>query len=171
MDAHGLPVRVLVTSGTTADCTVADELIEGFEAQYLLADKGYDTDAIVKQAHRQGMTPVIPVFIVGVKVFRRQHGRGGFKAFCLGMLAGIFTNFFCIFVLSIPRSIHEKASKAESSIGVSDLLSAIPLFYLFLTVLPVWLCFHYQKPLAPQDAKEKEVQQTETEKAPPEQAP
>lgn len=32
-----------ITSGTTADCTVAAQLIEGFQAEYLLADRGYDT--------------------------------------------------------------------------------------------------------------------------------
>ena len=35
-------------------------MIDGFEAEHLLADRGYDTDAIVEQATRQGMTPVIP---------------------------------------------------------------------------------------------------------------
>jgi len=35
-------------------------LIEGIDAQYLLADKGYDSDAIVEQARRQGMQAVIP---------------------------------------------------------------------------------------------------------------
>ena len=29
-------------------------------ADYLLADRGYDTNAILEQAARQGMTPVIP---------------------------------------------------------------------------------------------------------------
>jgi len=35
-------------------------LIEGIDAQYLLADKGYDSDAIVAKAKEQGMEPVIP---------------------------------------------------------------------------------------------------------------
>jgi hypothetical protein len=34
-------------------------LIEGIDAQYLLADKGHDSGAIVKQARRQGMQAVI----------------------------------------------------------------------------------------------------------------
>ena len=51
---------MVVTSGTTADCTQAAELIEGMDAQYLLADRGYDSDAIVEQAEQQGMEPVIP---------------------------------------------------------------------------------------------------------------
>jgi len=38
VDAHGLPVRVLMTAGTTADCTQA-----GSDAQYLLAGGGYDS--------------------------------------------------------------------------------------------------------------------------------
>ena len=29
-------------------------------ADYLLADRGYDTNAILEQAARQGMNPVIP---------------------------------------------------------------------------------------------------------------
>lgn len=35
-------------------------MIEGFEADYLLADKGYDSDAILDQAKSQKMEPVIP---------------------------------------------------------------------------------------------------------------
>ena len=35
-------------------------MIEGIDAQYLLADKGYDSNAIIAQALEQGMDPVIP---------------------------------------------------------------------------------------------------------------
>ena len=35
-------------------------MIEGLAAEALLADKGYDTDAILEQAKNQGMEPVIP---------------------------------------------------------------------------------------------------------------
>jgi transposase len=35
-------------------------LIEGLSAEYLLADRGYDSNAILEQAENQGMTPVIP---------------------------------------------------------------------------------------------------------------
>ena len=55
-----MPVRFFITSDTTADCTVAARLIEGFQAEYLLADRGYDTDAIILQAMEQDMIPVIP---------------------------------------------------------------------------------------------------------------
>ncbi len=53
-------MRFFVTSGTTADCTVAAQLIEGFQAKYLLADRGYDTDTIILKAVEAGITPVIP---------------------------------------------------------------------------------------------------------------
>ena len=55
-----MPVRVIVTQGTRADCTQASRLIEGITAEYLLADRGYDSNAIIEQAETQGMEPVIP---------------------------------------------------------------------------------------------------------------
>ncbi|MDO8775877.1 MAG: IS5 family transposase [Burkholderiaceae bacterium] len=60
VDAHGMPIRVLITAGTTADCTQAGKLIEGLTAENLLADKGYDSDAIIAQAVEQGMKAQIP---------------------------------------------------------------------------------------------------------------
>lgn len=35
-------------------------MIEGISAEHLLADKGYDRDALVEQAKGQGMSVVIP---------------------------------------------------------------------------------------------------------------
>ena len=55
-----MPVKIITTQGTTADCTQAERLIAGIEAGHLLADRGYDSDAIVKQAETQGMQTVIP---------------------------------------------------------------------------------------------------------------
>ena len=49
-----------MTEGTMADSTQAQALTEGLPAEYLLADKGYDTNAIVARAIAQGMEPVIP---------------------------------------------------------------------------------------------------------------
>ena len=34
---------MILTAGTAADCTQGRALIEGFTAECLLADKGYDT--------------------------------------------------------------------------------------------------------------------------------
>jgi len=60
VDAHGNPVRMLITAGTTADCTQAGKLIEGIDADNLIADKGYDSDEIVDLAEGAGMQAVIP---------------------------------------------------------------------------------------------------------------
>ncbi|MDI3464163.1 MAG: hypothetical protein OJF50_003183 [Nitrospira sp.] len=40
MEAVGLPVSVVPTEGTRADCTQASPLIEGIDADHLIADKG-----------------------------------------------------------------------------------------------------------------------------------
>ena len=58
--AHGVPVGIFITSGATTDCSQAEALIEGIAAKVLLADKGYDSDAIVKCAEELGMQVVIP---------------------------------------------------------------------------------------------------------------
>ena len=55
-----MPVRAIVAAGTTADCAKASELIEGIEAETLIADKGYDSNEIVDLARAAGMQPVIP---------------------------------------------------------------------------------------------------------------
>ena len=39
VDAHGMPIRVLVTSGTVADCTQAGKLTQGMTAQNLTKEK------------------------------------------------------------------------------------------------------------------------------------
>ena len=43
-----------------ADCTQAHSLTADLPAQYLLADRGYDTNSIVAEAVAQGMEPEIP---------------------------------------------------------------------------------------------------------------
>ena len=60
VDSHGMPVMLAVTEGTVADCSEALPLIEGIEAQWLLADKAYDTNEIIATARELGMDPVIP---------------------------------------------------------------------------------------------------------------
>ena len=59
-DSHGMPVRLAVTEGTVADCSQALPLIEGIEAECLLADKAYDTNEIIATVRELGMDPVIP---------------------------------------------------------------------------------------------------------------
>jgi transposase len=55
-----MPVRIFVTGATTADCQLGERLISGIDALALLADKGYDVDALVELAKSSGMQVVIP---------------------------------------------------------------------------------------------------------------
>ena len=52
VDAHGMPLRVLITEGPKADCTVVIPLIEGLneKTENLLGDNAYDTNTIVEYA-------------------------------------------------------------------------------------------------------------------------
>jgi transposase len=56
----GQPLDFLVTAGQAADCTQAIPLLSGRKAEAVLADKGYDTDAIVQHIESSGAEPVIP---------------------------------------------------------------------------------------------------------------
>lgn len=49
-----MPVRVQIAVGNVADCTEACGLIEGIEAENLIADRGYDTSDIVEAATKAG---------------------------------------------------------------------------------------------------------------------
>ena len=46
VDQKGRPIRAIIRAGTTADYCQAEALRPGIQAQYLLADRGYDSKAI-----------------------------------------------------------------------------------------------------------------------------
>ena len=54
-----MPIRFFVTAGTIADCTQACALIDGVSAEYLLADRGYDSRRVIEKALRAGTNVVI----------------------------------------------------------------------------------------------------------------
>ncbi|MCW8188251.1 transposase, partial [Verminephrobacter eiseniae] len=60
VDALGSPVRWLLTGGEVADITQAKSLLEGLKADAVLADKGYDADALIDSIQVAGATAVIP---------------------------------------------------------------------------------------------------------------
>jgi transposase len=60
VDALGNPVRLLLTAGQASDYGQANALIDGFQADYVLADKGYDSDAFVQRIDQTGAVAVIP---------------------------------------------------------------------------------------------------------------
>jgi len=59
-DALGMPIKFILTGGQTAECTVAIPLLEGIQTSALLADKGYDTNALRAWLKARGIEVVIP---------------------------------------------------------------------------------------------------------------
>jgi transposase len=59
-DALGNPLRFIITAGQVHDSTQLIELIEGFEAGAVLADKGYDAQEIVQAIESSGGIAIIP---------------------------------------------------------------------------------------------------------------
>jgi putative transposase len=59
-EALGLPVRLIGSPGQRNDIAFAHDLIEGFEADATLADKGYDADHLVNSIAEAKTQVVIP---------------------------------------------------------------------------------------------------------------
>lgn len=62
VDAEGRPVTLRLTGGQVADCKEAEALLDALgEGDILLADKGYDSDAIrAKAAERKAWANIPP---------------------------------------------------------------------------------------------------------------
>jgi transposase len=56
----GLPVKLALTPGQAADVTQAGALIAGVPAEVVIADKGYDSQAVVDAVAAAGAEAVIP---------------------------------------------------------------------------------------------------------------
>ena len=59
-DALGCPTRFILTGGNASDYTQAIPLIERQNAEYIIADRGYDSQAIIDAITATGAKPVIP---------------------------------------------------------------------------------------------------------------
>ncbi|AYM84835.1 transposase [Agrobacterium tumefaciens str. Kerr 14] len=59
-EALGLPIRLIGTPGQRNDIALAHDLVEGIEADAMLADKGYDADHFVERIAETGIGVVIP---------------------------------------------------------------------------------------------------------------
>lgn len=60
VDALGNPLRVILSAGQIADIEQAAALIKDQPAEFVVADKGYDSDAFVEAIAAQGGKAVIP---------------------------------------------------------------------------------------------------------------
>ncbi|MEZ7195320.1 IS5 family transposase [Pseudodesulfovibrio karagichevae] len=59
-DSLGCPTKFILTPGNISDCTQAIPLLSGQIADYVLADKGYDSQQIVDTILAMPAQPVIP---------------------------------------------------------------------------------------------------------------
>ena len=56
----GNPLRLILTQGQASEYGQANALIDSFEAEYVIADKGYDSDEFVNKIESQGALAVVP---------------------------------------------------------------------------------------------------------------
>lgn len=69
MTGDGVPVRFRLTGGERHDMDQAESLLDGFSPEFVVADKGYDSDPLRTMIRRAGAKPVIP----SRKGFRRRR--------------------------------------------------------------------------------------------------
>ncbi|MBF0435077.1 MAG: transposase, partial [Magnetococcales bacterium] len=60
IDALGNPLRILLTEGQAHDVTKAEEMLDGYHPEMVIADKAYDADHFITAIHNAGAVPVIP---------------------------------------------------------------------------------------------------------------
>ena len=61
VDAHGLPIKLLLTPGQASDKAAVADLLEGLQpATDTVADRGYDAQAILDLIVQHGSRPHIP---------------------------------------------------------------------------------------------------------------
>lgn len=61
VDAHGLPIEFELTGGEVHDCKAAPEFIEKLPvSEYVIADKGYDSEELRELIRKRSSIPVIP---------------------------------------------------------------------------------------------------------------
>jgi transposase len=60
VDGQGNPLRFVLTGGHRHDITQADALLDGFEFEHLLADRGYAAEHFIDYLMERGIEAVIP---------------------------------------------------------------------------------------------------------------
>ena len=61
VDSYGLPIHFEITGGEVNDSVMAEALVEKLpKADYIVADKGYDSEAIREKIRQTGAVPMIP---------------------------------------------------------------------------------------------------------------
>jgi transposase len=76
-DGLGQPVKIILTPGQNHDSTQATNLLADTQAAKIIADKGYDTNAIIAHIEAQGAEAVIPP--LGHRVEKRSYDKEEYK--------------------------------------------------------------------------------------------
>jgi transposase len=77
IDSTGRPLRLIITEGQVADISCANDLIENLPAKSVIADKGYDADALVQAIRAAGARAVIPPR--SNRVSKRRYSRREYR--------------------------------------------------------------------------------------------
>ena len=113
IDAYGLPIDFELTGGQVNDIKAAPELIDRVElGENMIADKGYDCEALRSQIKEKGSTPVIP---------RRSNSKIGNEEmdWCLYKYRHLVENAFAR--LKHFRSIATRYDKLRSEFAGYDM--------------------------------------------------
>jgi transposase len=73
----GNPVKFILTGGQEADVSQGEALIEGHEAEAVIADKAYDSDGFVATIEVSGAAAVIPP--KKNRIFKREYDKHLYK--------------------------------------------------------------------------------------------
>jgi transposase len=76
-DGLGKPVKIILTPGQVHDVTQGPALIAGSQAAKVMADKGYDSDALIAEIEAHGAEAVIPPR--GNRVVERSYDKEEYK--------------------------------------------------------------------------------------------
>ena len=60
MDSLGNPLHILLTGGQRHDVSQAESLLADFQSQYVIADRGYDSNAFVALVEQRNAEAIIP---------------------------------------------------------------------------------------------------------------
>ncbi len=61
VDAFGLPIHFEITGGQVPDCKIAPNLVTKLKyVEYIIADRGYDSEPLRTQIAEKGASAVIP---------------------------------------------------------------------------------------------------------------
>ena len=111
-------MKIIITDGNVADCSQAEALIEGLPSACLMADKAYDTNALLDVLERRKTEAVIPP--KRNRKVRREFDRYLYK------LRHIIENTFLKF--KAWRSIATRYAKTTASFQAECQLAAIMLW-------------------------------------------